>query len=56
MPKLHASITEAWHPFCDWTAGWLEVVRGTGFEAVESVYLDVLEGRVEPRTAHVLSL
>jgi hypothetical protein len=56
MPKLHASITEAWHPFCDWTAGWLEVVRGTGFEAVESVYFDVLEGRVEPRTAHVLSL
>ena len=21
MPKLHESITEAWHPFCDWTGG-----------------------------------
>ena len=56
MPKLHESITEAWHPFCDWTAGWLEVVRGEGFEAIGSAYRDVLEGRVKPKTAHVISL
>jgi hypothetical protein len=56
MAKLQESITDAWHPFCDWTAGWLEVVRGEGFEAVESAYRDVLEGRIEPKTAHVLSV
>ena len=56
MPKLHESITEAWHPFCDWTAGWLEVVRGKGFESVESVYLDVLEGRVAPHGPRALHL
>ena len=31
-------------------------IRGEGFEAVQSAYLDVLEGRVDPKTAHVLSL
>ena len=43
-------------PFCEWTGGWLDVVRGHGFDDVERAYLDVLEGRVDPKTAHVLSL
>ena len=30
--------------------------RGLGFDAVQSAYLDVLEGRVDPKTAHVLSV
>ena len=33
-----------------------ELIHGEGFEAVQSTYLDVLEGRVGPRTAHVLTL
>lgn len=53
---LQTRVSEAWHPFCEWAGGWLEVVHGRGFEAVQSAYLDVLEGRVDPRTAHVLSL
>jgi hypothetical protein len=53
---LEQRVAEAWHPFCEWTGGWLEVVRGTGFEAVKSSYLEVLEGRVGPKTAHVISL
>jgi len=53
---LQTRVADAWHPFCEWTGGWLEVVRGTGFEAVQSAYFDVLEGRVDPKTAHVLSL
>jgi hypothetical protein len=53
---LETRVADAWHPFCEWTSGWLEVVRGDGFEAVRDAYLDVLEGRVDPRTAHVLSL
>jgi Protein of unknown function (DUF2855) len=56
MPKLHNSITEAWNPFCEWVAGWLEVERGEGFDAVERVYRELLEGQVEPQTAHVLTL
>ncbi len=53
---LETNVADAWHPFCEWIAGWLEVVHGEGFEAVRSAYLDVLEGRVDPKTAHVISL
>jgi hypothetical protein len=53
---LEARVADAWHPFCEWTGGWLDLVRGQGFEAVKLAYLDVLEGRVDPKTAHVLSL
>ncbi len=53
---LETRVADAWHPFCEWTAGWLDVVRGQGFDAVQSAYLDVLEGRVDPKTAHILSL
>jgi hypothetical protein len=53
---LEQRVAETWHPFCEWTSGWLEVLRGEGFDAVQSAYLDVLEGRVDPRTAHVVSL
>jgi Protein of unknown function (DUF2855) len=54
--ELERRVAEAWHPFCEWTAGWLEVTRGQGFEGVKSAYLDVLEGRVGPKSAHIISL
>jgi hypothetical protein len=47
---------EAWHPFCDWASGWLEVERAEGFDALEVAYLDVLEGRVGAGEARVISL
>jgi Protein of unknown function (DUF2855) len=53
---LEQRVAEAWHPFCEWTAGHLEVVHGKGFGDVESTFLEVLEGRVDPKTAHVISL
>jgi hypothetical protein len=53
---LEARVADSWHPFCEWTGGWLETIRGKGFEAVRSAYLDVLEGRVDPKHAHVLTL
>ncbi|HYI99873.1 MAG TPA: DUF2855 family protein [Thermoleophilaceae bacterium] len=53
---MESRVADAWHPFCEWTAGWLEPIRGEGFEAVRAAYLDVLGGRVEPARAHVLKL
>jgi hypothetical protein len=53
---LEQRVADGWHPFCEWTGGWLEAIRDEGFEGLRSAYLDVLEGRVEPRTAHVISL
>ncbi len=54
--QLEQRVAEAWHPFCEWIAGQLEVVHDQGFEGLRTAYLDVLEGRVDARTAHVVSL
>jgi Protein of unknown function (DUF2855) len=51
---LEVRVADAWHPFCEWTGGWLEVVHGEGFEALQRTYHEVLEARVDPRRAHVL--
>ncbi|MFI5027916.1 MAG: DUF2855 family protein [Solirubrobacterales bacterium] len=53
---LEQRVAETWHPFCQWIGDWLELIPGEGFEAVERAYLDVLEGCVEPKAAHVISL
>jgi hypothetical protein len=53
---LGARVAEAWRPFCEWTAGWLEPIPGSGFDALGAAYLDVLEGRVAPNQAHVIRL
>jgi hypothetical protein len=53
---LESRVVDAWHPFCEWSAGWLEPIPGEGFDAVRGAYLDVLEGGVEPTRAHVLTL
>jgi hypothetical protein len=53
---LEARVADAWHPFCEWTAGWLKTIRSSGFDAVKNAYLDVLEGRVDPKHAHVLTI
>jgi hypothetical protein len=54
--ELELRVADAWHPFCEWLGGWLETIPGEGFEALQRAYLDVLEGRVDPKTAHVLRL
>jgi hypothetical protein len=53
---LEQRVADAWHPFCEWIGERLEVIPGRGFEALERVYLEVIEGGVDPRTAHVISL
>lgn len=53
---LEQRVAEAWHPFCEWTGQWLETIPGEGFEGVESAYLEVLEGGVDPKHAHVIKL
>jgi hypothetical protein len=53
---LTERAAEAWHPFCSWVGNWLEVLEGQGFEAVERAWGEVLEGRVPPQQAHVVSL
>jgi hypothetical protein len=54
--ELEQRVADAWDPFCDWIGSWLEVVHGQGLDAARSIYRDLLEGRVDPKTAHVISL
>jgi hypothetical protein len=53
---LENRLAEAWDPYVEWTGGWLEVLHGSGGEALERVYLDLLDGRIDPAKAHVLTL
>jgi|SRR5580692_2150610 hypothetical protein len=53
---LERRLADAWHPYVQWTAGWLEVIHASGADAVQSAYLELLDGRIDPAKAHVLSL
>ena len=53
---LEERLAEAWHPYVSWTEGWLSVIRERGGEALRNTYLDLLDGRIDPGAAHVLSL
>ena len=49
-------LADAWRPYMQWTKDWLEVIHGAGPEQLERAYLDLLDGHIDPATAHVLSL
>ena len=53
---LEQRLAEAWRPYVQWTDGWLKVIHGEGPEDLRSAYLDLLNGRIDPATAHVLTL
>jgi len=53
---LETRLAEAWRPYLEWTDGWLEVIHGHGGQALERAYLELLDGRIDPAQAHVLSL
>jgi len=53
---LEQRIADAWRPYVEWTAGWMEVEHGHGPDALQRAYLDLLDGRIDPARAHVISL
>jgi NADPH:quinone reductase-like Zn-dependent oxidoreductase len=53
---LQRRLADAWGGYVEWTDGWLEVLHGSGPQALEHAYLDLLDGRVNPAQAHVLTL
>jgi hypothetical protein len=53
---LERAVADAWQPFCEWVETWLKAIPGEGLEGTRDAYLDVLEGRVAPDSAHVISL
>ncbi len=53
---LEQRLGEAWGPYVQWTDGWLEVIHQEGPEALRAAYLDLLDGSIDPSSAHVLAL
>lgn len=47
---------ESWQRFLGETDGWLEIVHGRGPDDVQRVYLEMVEGKVDPSRGHILSL
>jgi hypothetical protein len=54
-PELQRRLAESWHPFIEWTGGWLEVLSGEGGAALEDAYLRLLDGHVDPAQAFVFT-
>jgi len=54
--ELERRLAAAWEPYVKWTDGWLEVIHEQGPDALRATYLDLLDGRIDPSRAHVLSL
>jgi hypothetical protein len=45
-----------WRPYVEWSGSWLHPVHDSGPEAVQRVYLEVLDGHTAPSIGHVLSM
>lgn len=54
--KLDQSVAEAWTPFATWASSWLRVERISGEDDIQRVYLDLLDGKVEPAAGTVVEL
>ena len=53
---VESRYAEAWRPFLLSVGSWMRVVHQRGEAALEKVYRETLEGRVEPEVGHILSL
>ena len=53
---LDDRVAEAWRRYVEFAAGWLDIRRSVGPEAVTTTYLELVDGRVDPALGYVLSL
>ena len=49
-------LAETWNKFVPHTKDWVNVKRGEGEEAVRDTYLEVLDGKADPKDGFILSL
>lgn len=53
---LDERVAEAWRRFVEFADGWVQIRHGFGSDAVQSAYLELVDGRSDPAVGHVLSL
>jgi uncharacterized protein DUF2855 len=49
-------VEEAWRRYVEFSDGWVRIEHGYGPDAVEQAYLELLGGRTDPATGHILSM
>ncbi len=49
-------LAETWNKFVPHTKDWVNVKRGEGEDAVRQTYLEVLDGKADPKDGFILSL
>jgi hypothetical protein len=54
--KLDQNVAEAWTPFAKWASNWLRVERISSDDDIQRVYLEVLDGKVDPAAGTVVDL
>jgi len=54
--RLDDRAIEAWRRFAEFSDGWVKFQRGAGPDAVQSAYLELVDGRSDPTVGHVLSM
>jgi NADPH:quinone reductase-like Zn-dependent oxidoreductase len=53
--ELNKRVGAQWLPYVEWTRDWLEVNHESGPEAIERIYLELLDGQTDPSVGHVLT-
>ena len=53
---LQERLGRAWEEFSAFSDEWMRITRHRGPEALETTYLDLLSGRIDPRDGHIMSL
>jgi hypothetical protein len=51
---METKLDAAWVPFTERVGDWVTIQHGNGADAVRDVYVELLENRTRPDTAHVL--
>jgi hypothetical protein len=54
--KLDQNVAEAWAPFAEWASEWLRVERISSEDDIQRVYLELLDGKVDPTAGTVVDL
>ncbi len=55
-PEAQARLAEVWSGFVDTARDWMEITPARGEAQVKRAYLEMLEGKADPRAGFVLSL
>jgi hypothetical protein len=49
-------VGEAWRRYVEFSDEWVQIRHGSGPEAVEAAYLELVGGQIDPTTGHILSM